>query len=275
MKQQHLDQLEQYEKDFDHAIAENITKDVAYYRTLLSNIVMIGAPNEDWVLIDTSLKRYHERIIHACETRYGTKAPKAIILTHGHFDHAGSAKKLADYWNVPIFIHEREMDYVTGKQSYPPGDPTVGGGFISLLSAIFPTKPEHLEKMVQPLPKNGEVPYLQDWKYIETPGHTKGHISLYRKKDGILIAGDAISTEKPESSWSVIFPLQHVYGPPAYFTEDWHIAEESVRKLAQLQPNMIIAGHGLPMKGTVMQEELEKLTSNFMELALPKHKRGH
>lgn len=273
MERNYSEKWQEYEKNFDHAVAEEIVRDVAYYRTLLSNIVMIGAPDEEWVLVDTSLRRYHNRILHACEERYGTKPPKAIILTHGHFDHAGSAKKLADHWQVPVYVHENEMEYVTGQKAYPPGDPTVGGGLISLLSAAFPTKPEHLENIVKPLPSDGSIPFLEDWRYIKTPGHTLGHISLYRDSDQILIAGDAVSTEKPESSWSVLFPFQHIYGPPAYFTEDWMSAEQSLKKIAELNPETIIAGHGIPMHGETMQKELKELAANFIERAIPKHKR--
>ncbi|WP_208590556.1 MBL fold metallo-hydrolase [Gracilibacillus suaedae] len=273
MDQEHFDKWKDLEHDLDHAIPEEILPDIAYYRTLVVNVIMIGAPNEAWVLIDTGTRKYQDRILHACEHRYGNKPPQAIILTHGHFDHIGSAKKLAEYWNVPIYIHKNEMDFVTGKKEYPPGDPTVGGGMISLLSTIFPTKPEHLEGLVTALPHDGSVPFLEDWKYIETPGHTTGHISLFREKDRLLIAGDAISTEKPESSWAVFFPLQHVYGPPAFFTEDWISAEETVKKLANLDPDMIIAGHGLPMEGETMKKELRKLADNFIEQAIPKHKR--
>ena len=51
--------------------------------------------------------------------------PEAIVLTHGHFDHAGSALQLAEYWDVPIYAHRLEMPYLTGKADYPPPDPTI------------------------------------------------------------------------------------------------------------------------------------------------------
>ncbi|MDX8046400.1 MBL fold metallo-hydrolase [Gracilibacillus sp. S3-1-1] len=273
MEQEYIDKSINDEHDFDHAVSEEVLSDIAYYRTLIVNVIMIGKPDDDWVLVDTGTHKYHKRILHACEQRYGKKPPQAIILTHGHFDHAGSAKKLAEHWDIPIYLHPYELDYVTGAKEYPPGDPTVGGGLISLLSGIFPTKIDHLKGFVQPLPSDGSLPFLSDWQYIETFGHTPGHISLFRKKDRVLIAGDALSTEKPESTLAVFFPLQHVYGPPAYFTEDWYDAEQSVKKLAKLDPNIIIAGHGIPMEGETMKGELQKLADNFTEQAIPKHRR--
>ncbi|UOQ84182.1 MBL fold metallo-hydrolase [Gracilibacillus salinarum] len=275
MDQEHKEKWEELERDFDHAVPEEISPDIAYYRTLLANVIMIGAPNDsEWILVDAGIKKYQDRILHACEQRYGNKPPAAIILTHGHFDHIGSVKKLVDHWQVPVYIHQNEMDFVTGITPYPPGDPTVGGGMISLLSTIFPTKPDHLEGIVSPLPNDGSIPYLSEWKYIETFGHTPGHISLFREKDRVLIAGDAISTEKAESSFSVFFPIQHVYGPPAYFTQDWAQAELSVHTINELEPDIVIAGHGLPMQGETMKQELSYLAEHFQAQAIPKHKRN-
>ncbi|WP_130859192.1 MBL fold metallo-hydrolase [Gracilibacillus phocaeensis] len=259
-------------RDFDNAITEEIQSDIAYYRTLFANVIMVGSPTEDWVLIDTGLKKYRDRILHACKERYGEKPPLAILLTHGHFDHIGSAKALAKYWNVPIFMHEKELPYATGKAAYMPCDPTVGGG-VSLMSVFFPTKPEHLGDLVTALPSDGTIPCLPEWRYIETPGHTAGHISFFREKDKLLVAGDAVATEKSESSLSIFFPFQRLHGPPAYFTEDWYLAEESVKRLAALQPDTIIAGHGLPMQGEFMKEELQQLADHFAQQAVPKHKR--
>ncbi|MDL4841203.1 MBL fold metallo-hydrolase [Aquibacillus rhizosphaerae] len=259
--------------DMDHAVSEEVLEDIAFYRALLVNVCMIGKPNDTWVLIDTGVMRYTKRIIAAAEKRYGNKPPEAIILTHGHFDHVGSAKELAKYWDVPIYVHQNELGYVTGKEVYPPADPTVGGGMFSLLSPIFPQDPVNLKSLVKPLPENGELPFLKEWRYVYTPGHTPGHICLFRERDRTLISGDAFVTENPESTMAVFFPLQKVYGPPAYFTGDWDLAEESVKKLAALEPELVIPGHGLPMEGESLREQLNELANNFLELAIPKNKK--
>ncbi|WP_226036837.1 MBL fold metallo-hydrolase [Aquibacillus saliphilus] len=262
------------EFDMDHAVAEEVLDDLAFYRTIVANVCMIGKPDSDnWLLVDTGVAHYTKRIIAAVEKRFGDKAPSAIILTHGHFDHVGSSKELAKYWDVPIYIHSDEIDYVTGKDTYPPADPTVGGGTLSLLSPFFPQKPVNFKKWVKPLPENGEIPFLDEWKYIHTPGHSPGHIVLFRESDRTLITGDAIVTEKPESAVAVFIPLQKVYGPPAYFTSDWVKAEESVKKLAALEPETLLSGHGLPMEGDLLREQLHDLADNFIEQAIPKNKK--
>ena len=80
-----------------------------------------------------------------------------MILTHGHFDHIGSARSLCETWDVPIYAHTDEMPYLTGDMAYPPPDPTVGGG-MAFLSPLYPRGPVDLRPYVRTLPADGSVP---------------------------------------------------------------------------------------------------------------------
>ncbi|MFQ3543739.1 MBL fold metallo-hydrolase [Halobacillus rhizosphaerae] len=257
-----------------HAEAEEILEDLAFYRTLIANVIFIGKKgSKDWVLVDCGIPHYGTRIIEAAEKRFGSQPPKAILITHGHFDHIGSAKKLAEHWGVSLYAHPMEMDYLTGKREYPVGDSTVGGGLFTIMSPFFPTHAPDLEKWAEPLPEDGTIPFLPQWRAIHTPGHTPGHLSFFRDKDKALIAGDAIITVKQESTLAVFIQHQHVHGPPAYFTPNWEEAEHSVKKLAALRPHTAVTGHGLPMDGELLADQLDELAVNFKELAIPKHKK--
>ncbi len=67
--------------------------------------------------MDTGLENSGNFIIKAAEERFGTESrPEAIILTHGHFDHVGSVIQLSQHWDVPVYIHELEIPYITGKK---------------------------------------------------------------------------------------------------------------------------------------------------------------
>src|SRR6476661_6189837 len=89
----------------------------------------------NWVLIDTGLRWSSSKIKKMAHQIFGDDAkPSAIILTHGHFDHVGALQQLALEWNVPVFAHYLEIPYITGKSSYPPTDPTVGGGLMSYMA---------------------------------------------------------------------------------------------------------------------------------------------
>lgn len=111
------------------------------------------------------------------------------------------------------------------------------------------------------------------WRWIHTPGHAPGHVSFFRADDRILIAGDAVSTTKQESVFSVLTQRQELHGPPAYFTIDWEQARHSVATLASLKPLVVAAGHGEPMQGDDMPEALASLARNFNLWARPRRGR--
>ena len=181
-------------------------------KEIFVNVYMILNPFDgNWVLVDTGLRSSSKNIKKMARHLFGENAkPAAIILTHGHFDHSGSVEKLAEEWNVPVYAHYLEVPYLTGKSSYPPPDPTVGGGLMSLMSWTYPRGPVNIWNHLNVLPEDGNVPGLPEWKYIHTPGHAPGHISLYRENDRVLIAGDALMTTRVESVLSVLLQSKSV-----------------------------------------------------------------
>ncbi|SHJ82160.1 Glyoxylase, beta-lactamase superfamily II [Hymenobacter daecheongensis DSM 21074] len=237
-----------------------------------------SSPLEPWVLVDAGLYGSAEKIKHHAEAIFGANnPPAAIVLTHGHFDHIGALKTLAEEWNVPVYAHPLEMPYLTGRSSYPPPDPTVGGGMMAAMSFLYPKKPIDLGSRVKPLPVNGTLPFLTEWRWIHTPGHTPGHVAFFRDSDRVLLAGDAFVTVQQESGLAVWEQRQEVHGPPAYFTPDWQQARESVQRLAALEPQIAATGHGIPMHGQELRRQLHALATNFEQQAVPAHGRyvGH
>lgn len=235
------------------------------------NFYMIQNNDDNsWVLVDAGLKWSAHKIKNMATELFGEHSrPSAIILTHGHFDHAGSVAELAEEWNVPVYTHFMEIPFLTGKSSYPPADPTVGGGLMSSLSFTYPVGPINIWNHINVLPSNGSIPGLNDWKYIHTPGHTPGHISLYRESDKVLIAGDAFVTTKAESLLSVLLQTKKISGPPKYLTTDWEASKESVNTLANLEPKVAATGHGKPMRGAELRDALLELNQHFDEVAVP------
>lgn len=113
------------------------------------------------------------------------------------------------------------------------------------------------------LPPDGVVPGLPDWQWIATPGHSPGHVSLFRSWDRLLIAGDAIVTTRQESMTDVLTQREIVWRPPAYFTCDWTAAQRSVERLAALEPNALATGHGHVLYGERMREGVRRLAADF------------
>lgn len=240
------------------------------------NICLAGDPNESnkWVLIDAGMPKSAEKIVEAAIERFGENhKPQAIILTHGHFDHVGGIIDLINWWKVPVYAHELELPYLKGVKDYPEPDPSVEGGLVAKMSALFPNEAIDLGDYVQSLPKDGTVPEMPGWCWIHTPGHTPGHISLFREEGRALIAGDAFVTVRQDSLYQVLTQEQEINGPPRYFTTDWKAAWESVKILESLKPTVAITGHGFPLSGTVLTEGLEKLVKEFDSIAIPDYGR--
>ncbi|MCR6521982.1 MBL fold metallo-hydrolase [Lysinibacillus capsici] len=250
----------------------DILPDLYQYTIQIVNIVLYGEPQmKDFVLIDAGMPKSADEIISVVEERYGSKSrPKAIILTHGHFDHVGGIIELIERWDVPVYAHTLEIPFLSGKQNYPEPDPTVNNGLVAKMSPIFPNEAINLGGNLKVLPSDGSVPFMPGFRWIHTPGHSPGHISLFREKDKVLIAGDAFVTVKQESLYKVITQTKEISGPPQYFTTDWSDARASIEKLAILKPSVAITGHGLPMKGEELTSNLKKLVDDFEQIALPK-----
>ncbi|MFL2106108.1 MBL fold metallo-hydrolase [Desemzia sp. FAM 23991] len=252
---------------------KELTPDVYVYTVQFVNLYLIGdIVSDDFVIVDAGTPNKADDIISAVEERFGRNStPKAIILTHGHFDHVGSVIELVHHWNIPVYAHKMELPYLTGKKSYAKGDSTVEGGLIAKMSGAFPIEPINLGSHIHPLPEDGTVPYLSDFKWIHVPGHTEGQIALFRDKDRLLIAADAFVTTKQDSLYHVVTQKKELSGPPRYLTPDWTAAKESVRKLASLNPYIAITGHGPSMEGSELKKDLNKLADNFDEAAVPNY----
>jgi glyoxylase-like metal-dependent hydrolase (beta-lactamase superfamily II) len=248
-----------------------VSTDVYAYTDQIVNLCFVGTKDR-WVLIDAGMPNSAKEIILQAEIRFGSDSkPQAIVLTHGHFDHVGSILHLIAHWQVPVYAHELELPYLNGTNDYPEADPTVDGGLVSKLSPLFPHRGIDLDDHVSALPATGEVPCLPEWRWIHTPGHAPGHVSLFRESDRTLIAGDAFITVKQESVYIVMTQKLEISGPPKYFTTDWKAAEQSVKRLQALRPATAVTGHGRPMSGKTLSTELDKLARDFQSIAVPEH----
>jgi len=249
-----------------------IAPDLAYRRLAIVNAMLVGLPgagDRQWVLVDTGIMGTKQLITSAVKERFGNSRPAAIILTHAHFDHVNALDEFSEEWDAPVYAHQLELPYLDGSASYPPPDPSVGGGLMARMSPLFPRGPFNAGPRLRALPADGTVPHMPGWRWIATPGHSPGHVSFWRESDRALIAGDAFVTTAQESVYAALTQETEIHGPPMYYTIDWDAARRSVQTLAQLQPELAVTGHGRPLRGPKLRSGLETLARDFESIAVP------
>ncbi len=219
--------------------SEQIIPSIIMLKFTNINAYMVG-DNSGWVLVDTGLENSYDYILKTTMEHFGKGSrPKAIILTHGHFDHVGSVTKLAEYWDVQVYASELELPYL------------------------------NLGERVLALAGEGQVPGMPGWEWLPTPGHTPGHISLFQENNKILIVGDAFTTTKQEALLSVINGRNDIKGPPAYLTTDWRTSRKSLDLLKSLRPTTVLPSHGAVLTGDALKNYLDILQDYFDQQAVP------
>jgi glyoxylase-like metal-dependent hydrolase (beta-lactamase superfamily II) len=267
----------------DEYEVDEVAADVARLRIATVNVYLLGPPQKAdgagaatpvWVLIDAGLAHGAAEILRLAAERFGVESrPAAIVLTHGHFDHVGALPALLAVWDVPVYAHMAELPFLTGRVDFPPPDATVGSGMLARLAPAVPEAGVDLGDRVQALPAHGRIPAMPTWRWIHTPGHSPGHVSLFRATDRLLIAGDAVATTDQRSIYSSLRQPRELSGPPAYFTIDWDKAERSVSILASLRPAVLAAGHGRPIANLTLAADFAALAHDFNQRARPTHGR--
>lgn len=233
------------------------------------NCYLIGeAKGQGWAIVDTGMPGMFRAIRDAAFALFGASSrPTAIYLTHGHSDHAGTAAALAAYYDVPIYSHRMELPFLDGRSDYPPGDPVVGGP-MGMAARLFPTANagRDLRPFVAGLPEaSAPLPGLDGWEIVETPGHTPGQVSFFRRSDRVLLAGDVLCTFTTDTIGGLLSANSdpHIARPPAPFTSDWLAARRSLERVADLRPLVIAPGHGKPMYGEAAADELRMFADDF------------
>jgi glyoxylase-like metal-dependent hydrolase (beta-lactamase superfamily II) len=236
-----------------------------------TDVYFVGS-RSSWVLIDAGWEKDGPAIRQAAEAVFGRDArPAAILLTHAHPDHDGSALELAKNWDRPVHVHPNELPLASGDfaaitAAAGPLDTWV---VLPLMRVLGRRRREamlarsSLRGVARAFDPAAGVPGLADWECIPTPGHTPGHVSFFRPSDRVLITGDAVVTMRVNSIEGLVLQRDGLSGPPWYTSWNWRMAKASVVTLARHEPLVLAGGHGTPMTGAGTAAALHAFAERF------------
>jgi glyoxylase-like metal-dependent hydrolase (beta-lactamase superfamily II) len=223
-----------------------------------------------WVLVDTGWPHQALGIRLAGEAVFGRESrPTALVLTHMHPDHSGSAPELSRLWGLQVHVHPEEMRFAPGRYLPEYANPLDRWVVGPLTRLVPPSRLEawqakgSLEGHAVAFAPAAGVPGLPEWECIPTPGHTPGHLALLRAGDGVLLSGDAVLTVDLNSPAGFLRAAPQLSGPPRYTTWDWSRAGASVDALAAHHPRVLAPGHGGSMRVTA--DDLHGLAERMRE----------
>ncbi|MFF9215334.1 MBL fold metallo-hydrolase [Streptomyces viridosporus] len=204
-------------------------------------------------LIDTGYPGDRERLLDSlAQVGFSPEAVAAVLITHAHTDHLGSAEHLRAAYGTPVHAHEAEVPHARRdflhqvsvgrvlRNGWRPGvlpwalRALRSGGTADVAVAApepFP-RPGPLDLPGRPVP-------------VPTPGHTDGHCAFHLPRVGVVVSGDALVSGHPTS---------RIGGPhllPDMFHHERAAAVASLDVLAELEGDLLLPGHGPLHEGPV------------------------
>ena len=153
---------------------------------------------------------------------------KAILLTHGHLDHAGNLAWLKDWTGAKVYAHAEETRHVAGTYAYS-GAARWCGRLEAAGRFLFRYRAAMIDEFIT---DNQELPFWGGLRVIHLPGHTQGHCGFYSTKHDLLFSGDMFA--------SYFF---NVHKPPAILNSAPEHFGASLEKIRQLTPRLIVPSH--------------------------------
>jgi glyoxylase-like metal-dependent hydrolase (beta-lactamase superfamily II) len=178
------------------------------------------------VLIDAGTRWDRGRIFAEIEGR----GLSLLALTHVHPDHQGVAKDVCEARDIPLACHADDVDAMEGRrpvQEAAPNNPCN-----RVIKRIWQGPPHEVGRVLS------EGDEVAGFRVIHAPGHSRGEVIYFRDSDRVALCGDVIR------NMSYATGLPGVKEPPDIFTYDPPENRRSIRKLAELNPRLILPGHG-------------------------------
>lgn len=158
----------------------------------------------------------------------GPRDVRAILLTHGHIDHAGAAAELKAWTGAPVHAHPLEQRHIDGVYPYS-GLARVTGWMEAFGRLVSGYRPVTIDV---PLREGDVLPFWGGLRVVHLPGHTEGHCGFHSLRHDLLFSGDL---------W-VRFWMR-TQASPRLFSDDVSLVPASMRKARALGARGIVPGH--------------------------------
>jgi glyoxylase-like metal-dependent hydrolase (beta-lactamase superfamily II) len=173
----------------------------------------------------------------------------AHALTHAHPDHQGATHEVCTKLGIPLACGEGDVEAmeIEGEivRRQPPHP--INRFFYKVMAG----PPHKVDRVLR------EGDEIAGFRVLEVPGHSAGHVAFWRESDRVLIAGDVFNNADPFTL------LPGVREPKKFFTPDPARNRESMRRLAALEPALMVVGHGPPLRDpTKLAQLIAKLPSH-------------
>ncbi|MFW5952171.1 MAG: MBL fold metallo-hydrolase, partial [Gemmatimonadota bacterium] len=184
----------------------------------------------DDVLVDAGGRLSAGRILRAL----GGRRVAGLALTHAHPDHQGGSHAVCEALEIPLWCGRADRKAVeTGDASLLYPDP----------GALLPRLARRVAGPAHPVDRalrEGDV--VGGFTVLETPGHTPGHLAFWRERDRALVLGDVLFHRSP------LTLRKGIVEPYRFLVHDYALNRASLRRLAELEPELICFGHGPPLR---------------------------
>jgi len=182
------------------------------------------------VLIDAGAKFDGRKIVRQLEGR----PLAAHALTHAHFDHQGASKRVCETFDVPFWVPARDADAAADPRLIFERQPDAAINRVNYKLMAGPGHP------VDRALHEGDV--VAGFTVLDTPGHSAGHVSYWRESDRVLICGDVLTNMDTTTGWPGL------HEPKGYYTPDPATNRRSAKRLGELEPSLVLFGHGAPLR---------------------------